>query len=201
MRARADAASPCRCRRPCAACRAAPALSNSGWRLGSRASPFRDALSPRTAAGCGWVCRRHRLGCRSPAQAPRYRVWGYGLFAGERRIPWVAPSSFIFYLDVKHRDQNKSDISFTLVFASIGEVDADRQQVRTEGAHAEAVELWQLPQPRLGVVVGHQMCDAVMPPATQAHPDIGVRLDVLHILRLLTELRDEPELVADPAAS
>src|SRR6476661_6414296 len=52
-----------------------------------------------------------------------------------------------------------------------------------------------------GVVVGHQMCDAVMPAAMQAHPDIGVRLDVLHILRLLTELRDEPELVADPAAA
>src|SRR5215217_2895438 len=45
------------------------------------------------------------------------------------------------------------------------------------------------------------MDDAVVPAAAQPHPDIWVRLDVLHILRLVAELRDEPELVADAAAA
>ncbi len=50
------------------------ARRNSGWRPGSRASPCRDARSPRTAGGCGSGCRRRRRGCRSPARAPRCRV-------------------------------------------------------------------------------------------------------------------------------
>jgi len=53
---------------------------------------------------------------------------------------------------------------------------------------------------RLSVAAGHQVGDAVMPFSPQTDPDVGVGLDVLHILRLLAELRDEPEVVADLAA-
>ena len=49
-------------------------------------------------------------------------------------------------------------------------------------------------------VIGHEMGRAVVPSPAQPHSDVAVRLDVLHILRLLAELRHEPELVADLAA-
>jgi hypothetical protein len=59
--------------------------------------------------------------------------------------------------------QTKSDVSFTSTAASIGQIDADRQQIRAEGAHAHAVELRQRLQPGMGVVVGHRVRDARVP--------------------------------------
>src|ERR1043165_4477259 len=97
--------------------------------------------------------------------------------------------------------ETKSDVSFTSVRASIGEVDTNRQQVGAEGAHAHAVELRQQLQSLVWIVVGHQMRDAPVPPPLEPHPHIRVGLDVLHVLRLLAELGDEPELVADPTAA
>src|SRR5689334_17170287 len=97
--------------------------------------------------------------------------------------------------------RTKSDISFTLRAESILEIDPDRQEVGAEGAHAEAVELRQRFQPFGRIVVGHEVRGSVVPAAAKPDPHAGVGLNVLDVLRLVAELRDEPELVADPAAA
>src|SRR5258707_15284309 len=53
----------------------------------------------------------------------------------------------------------------------------------------------------MGIVVGHQLRRPFVPAPAQPHPDVWIRLDVLDVLRLLAELRDEPELIADSAAA
>src|SRR3977135_631534 len=99
-----------------------------------------------------------------------------------------------------------SKLKLTLVLlrcrvnASIGQVDANRQKVRAERADAEAVELRQRTHPLGRGVVGHQVGRAVVPAPVQPDADIWIRLNVLDVLRLLAELRDEPELVTDAAA-
>src|SRR5438270_188284 len=97
--------------------------------------------------------------------------------------------------------KTKSDVSFTSGVESILEIDPDRQQIGAEGAHPEAVELWQRLQPFLRVVVGYQVRGAVVPAAAKPHPDTRVGLYVLDVLGLVAELGDEPELVADAAAA
>src|SRR3954466_4014641 len=69
--------------------------------------------------------------------------------------------------------KTKSDVSFTSGPESILEIDPDRQQVGTEGAHAEAVELRQGLQPLPWVVVEDKVRDAPMPAIPQPHAHVG----------------------------
>jgi hypothetical protein len=79
---------------------------------------------------------------------------------------------------------------------SIGQIDADGEQVRAERAHPEAVELRQGLQSGVRVVVGYQVGGAAVPFAVQPDADLRIGLNVLDVLRLVAELRDEPELIA-----